>query len=203
MKRIAMTLGLVLLLPLAVSAQGEQEGHGHEMGEQERMHQGMDMHQGMGMHRGMGMHQGMMQGHGMAMMMSRPGPGMLLRLQGTLGLTEDQVAQLESMHAEAHEAMQSHQKAAKEARTRAHEAMAGDTPDLDAFESAMLEAAEHNARAMVAMAGVHVSAGEVLTDEQRAKLETLTEAMHEMRGEGMHQGQGRMMEHREMNRSGG
>ncbi|MGK7311197.1 MAG: Spy/CpxP family protein refolding chaperone [Candidatus Longimicrobiales bacterium M2_2A_002] len=200
MKRIGMALGFVLLLlPLAVSAQGQQGRHGQEMGEQERMHQGM------------GMHQGMMQGHGRAMMMSRPGPGMLLRLQGTLGLTEDQIDQLESMHAEAHETMQAHQEAAQEARTRAHEAMAGDTPDLEAFESAMLEAAEHNAQAMVVMAGVHVSAGEVLTDEQRAKLETLTEAMHEMRGEGMHRmqgegmhrGQGQGMEQREMNRSGG
>ena len=197
MKRIGMALGLVLLLPLAVSAQGQHQGHGQEMGEQQRMHQGMMQ----------GMHQGMMQGHGMAMMMARPGPGMLLRLQGTLGLTEDQVEQLETMHAEAHEAMQMHQEAAKTARARAHEAMTGETADLGAFESAMLEAAEHQVQAMVAMARVHVSAGEVLTDEQRAKLGTLTEAMHEMQGEGMHrmhgEGHGQGMEHREMDRSGG
>lgn len=201
MKRIGMALGLVLLLPLAVSAQGQQERHGQEMGEQQRMHQGQGMMQGM--------HQGMMQGHGMAMMMARPGPGMLLRLSGSLELTEDQVEQLESMHAEAHEAMEMHREAAAEARERAHEAIMGESADLGGFEAALQEAAEHNVQAMVAMAQVHVDAGEVLTDEQRSKLETLTEAMHEMHGEGMHEGmgqgmhEGRGMQHREMNRSGG
>ena len=192
MKRLMMTLALVLAFPLAASAQQ----HG-------QMHQQRGMQQGMGMPMMGGMH---------GMMMARPGPGMLLRLERTLELTDQQVQELEGMHAEAHEAMKMHREAAREARRRAHEAMMGESADLDAFQDALEEAAQHNVQAMVAMARVHAQAAGVLTDEQTMKLHTLMQAMQEMRegrgmegpgmgegmhGEGMHRG-----EHQGM-RSGG
>lgn len=167
MKRILTTFALVLALPLAVAAQ-EQEPE---------------------MERGMMRGHAMMQGHAMhgdmAMMMQQPGPGMLLQLRGTLGLTDDQVAELEAMQATAHESMQAHREAAAAARTRAHEAMTGDSPDLEAFQAALEEAAQHHVQVMVAMARVHTQAGDVLSDEQQTTLETVMQGMHEMHGQGM------------------
>ena len=191
MRRMVTVMALVMAFPLAAAAQ-QGHGHGQEKGKEHGQRQGM--------------HHGMMQGHGMAMMMAQPGPGMVLRLQGTLGLSEDQVSELEAMHAEAHESMRMHHEAAAEARERAHEAMSGADPDLEAFESALEEAAQHQVQAMVAMARVHAGAGEVLNADQRETLHTLMQAMHEMGGEGMH-GEGESMHegarHREMRRSGG
>jgi hypothetical protein len=184
MKRLMTTTALILALPLALSAQqGQGQGQGQMHGQmQQGMHQGQGMGQGMGMHQGMGMQQGMM-----GMMMSRPGPGMILRLKETLELTEDQVSQLETMHNEAQEAMHTHQQAAQQARMRAHQAMMGDAPDLDAFQTALQEAADHGVQAAMAMARVHTEAAGVLTDAQTEKLHTLMEAMQEM-----HEGQGMM-----------
>jgi len=109
MKRIATALALVLALPLAVAAQEEE----HEMGQEHEME----------------MEHGMMEGHamhgGMAMMMMHPGPGMMLQAKDELGLTDAQVAELEAMHAKAHEEMQAHREAAKAARETAHQAMMG------------------------------------------------------------------------------
>lgn len=173
MKRLVATFALVLALPLALSAQQGEHGN------MERMHQGQ------------GMQQGMMDGmHGM--MMARPGPGMILRLQETLALTEDQVSELESMHNEARESMQQHRQAAQEASTRAHEAMMGESADMDAFQSALEEAAMHRVQATMVMARVHTEAGEVLTDEQTMKLHTLMQAMQEMHEGGM-MGEGKGM----------
>ncbi len=192
MKRIAFALTLALALPLAVTAQGQQ---GHDMNG--GMMQGPEM-----------MHSGMIQEGMHGAMMTQPGPGMLLRLQETLGLSEEQVAQLEAMHEEARTAMQEHQEAARSARMQAHHAMMGDTPDLSAFESALEEAAMHDVQATVAMARVHVQAGDVLTEEQQATLATLIQGMHEMQGEGMHpmgEGMGEGMQQRRqerMHRSG-
>ena len=196
MRKIAAIAALALVVPALAAAQGHgQEQHGQPTERQQGM-QGQAM-----MHGGMGMMHG-----GMGMMMARPGPGMLLRLEGTLDLSGDQVAELEAMHAEAHEAMQSHHQAARAARERAHEAMMGESPDLDAFEAALQEAARHDVQAMVAMARVHARAGDVLTEEQRARLDTLVQAMREMHhGEGpMRHGEGHgEMRHEGMQQSSG
>ena len=194
MRKIAVIAALTLAVPAAAAAQGQgqQEQHGQHMGPRHGMHGQAMMHGGMGM------------------MMARPGPGMLLQLEGTLDLSGDQVAELEAMHAEAHEAMQSHHQAARQARERAHEAMMGEA-DLAAFEAALQEAARHDVQAALAMARVHVRAGEVLTDEQRATLHTVMQGMREMHrgmGEMMHgEGQGEMrhqgMQRRGMQQSGG
>lgn len=185
MKRIATAAALVLALPLAAAAQGH--------GQQERQGQPMMEHgmMGQGMHGAMGM------------MMARPGPGMLLRVKGTLGLDEDQVQRLEAMHEEARSAMEQHREAARAARMEAHQAMMGETPDLEAFQAALEEAARHDVQATMAMARVHVQAADVLTAEQAATLETLMEGMHEMRGEGMHRMQGEGMGEGMQHRRGG
>lgn len=175
MKRLMITLALVVAFPLAATAQQHGQMHRQQQG----------MHQGMGMQ---------MMGGMQGMMMAQPGPGMLLKLQNTLELTEEQVEELEAMHAEAREAMEMHREAAQEARARAHEAMMADSPDLDAFQSALEEAAQHNVQAMVAMARVHAQAGQVLNEDQRSALETLQAAMQEMhegremKGPGMGEG---------------
>jgi hypothetical protein len=128
----------------------------------------------------------------------------MLRLQETLELTDEQVSELEAMHAEAHESMQQHQQAAAEARTRARDAMMADA-DLDAFEGALAEAADHQVQAAMAMVRVHMQAGQALTDAQSMKLQTLMEAMKEMHHEGM-MGEGmqqRMQRMHQGMRSGG
>lgn len=191
MKRIATTIALVLALPLAVTAQEEAQ----EVEQEQKQEMEMEMEHGMMMraHAGHG---------GAAMMMEHPGPGMLLRMEEALGLTADQVTELEAMHAEAREAMQTHREAAQTARTRAHEAMMADAPDLDAFQAALEEAAMHDVQATVAMARVHLQANEVLTPEQQETLGARMKEMHEnMRGEGMQhrqhgEGQGEGMQHR-------
>ncbi len=189
MKRIVTTIALVLALPLAVTAQEEAQEVEQEQKQEMEMEHGMMM-------RAQAMH------GGEAMMMRHPGPGMLLRMEEALGLTEDQVAELEAMHAEARDAMQAHREAARTARTGAHEAMMADSPDLDAFQAAMEEAAMHDVQATVAMARVHLQANEVLTPEQQETLGARMKEMHEnMQGEGMQhrqhgEGQGEGMQHR-------
>lgn len=184
MKRILMALAPVLALPLVAVAQQQ----GQPMGQHGTM-------QGSGM-------------HGDMAMMMRPGPAMLLRLEATLSLTDEQVAELEAMQTETHEAMQAHHEAAEAARARAHEAMMADTPDLQAFQAALEEAAQHEVQGHVVMARAHLQAAEVLSAEQSATLETLMMGMHEMhrdgmdpmQGGGMHEmqggGMGQGMQHR-------
>lgn len=180
MTRIAAMTALLLAFPVAVAAQGEQERHREGMGEHRMENRGQRPGMGMGM---MGMREAV---H------AHPGPGMMLRAAEELGLSEDQVERLEAMHESAHAAMDEHHEAADAARERAHEAMMADTPDLDAFQAALEEAAMHDVAATVAMARVHMEAGQVLTEEQRA---ALTEMAEEMHGEGMGEG---MQERRRM-----
>lgn len=188
MKRTTITLAaaLTLALPLGLAAQGGM-GHGQMGGS---MGSGMP-HQGL---MGSAMMQGSMMQGGMGMMAALPGPGMLLRVKSTLGLTDDQVEKLEAMQAEAHENMRQEYEAAEEARTHAHQIMMGDAPDLDAFQAALTEASQHEVQAMVAMARMHNEAVALLNADQKATLDTLVQAMGEM----MHEGMGEGMMHEDM-----
>lgn len=168
MKRITTALALLLVLP-AVAAAQEPE-HPHEEAPAHHADMAAGHHAGME-----AMGPGMM-----AMMMEHPGPGMILRLRETLGLAEEQVERLEALHSAAREEMHTHMQAAAEARQRAHAAMQGDSPDLAAHEAALREAADHTVQARQSMARVHVEAGEVLSAEQRATLDTILGAMREM-----------------------
>lgn len=183
MRRIPRVLAVLLALPLAAAAQEQGEHMGQPMGEH-------------GMMQGAGM-------HGDMAMMMRPGPAMLLRLETTLNLTGEQIAALEALQTETHEAMQTHHEAAAAARARAHEAMMADAPDLQAFQAALEEAARHDIQGQVVMARAHLQAGEVLSADQSATLETLMTGMHELHGMhdgGMHGmqdgGMGQGMQHR-------
>lgn len=138
----------------------------------------------------------MMHGPGMPMMLERPGPGMLLRVQAALDLTEKQVARLTELHEQARASMREHAEAAREARMRAHEALMAESPDLDAAESALTEAAGHDVQGRMAMARTHLEAGSVLTDAQRATLTTITDAMRELRGARQHGEPGSPIPHR-------
>lgn len=175
MRTLITAFALAVLLPVTVQAQEQEQdppqGHRHGQGMQQGMQHG-------GMQGGMGM------GMGMAMMRAHPGPGMILRLRESLELSEEQVERLTAMHEEAHEGMQAHMEQAREARSRAHEIMMGEDPDMDAFGEALQEAATHRVQAQQAMARVHLEAGEVLSDDQRQLLHTITEAMHELHGDG-------------------
>lgn len=135
--------------------------HGHEQGEAGGAMMGQDQ-----------MH-GAMMGGGMIGMGSQmhPGPAMLLRAGDALNLTEDQTAGLTTLRDQARESHRQHMQAAREARQRAVSALEGDSPDFGTYEAALREAAEHMVTAHVSMARSSLEARELLTPEQRAKLD--------------------------------
>lgn len=171
MKQIAAGVLLALALPLGATAQGEHE-HGQTPAHAPPV-QAAGGHE-MGMMGGMGM-------------MEHAGPMMILRLRESLALTTAQIERLEALHATAREEMHGHMQAAQEARRRAHAAMQGDAPDLEAHERALREAADHTVLAQQGMARAHVEAAGILQPEQRERLNTITAAMREMHG-GMQEG---------------
>jgi uncharacterized membrane protein len=117
-----------------------------------------------------------------------PGPEMLLHAGDVLGLSADQRHRLEQTADRSQEEHQRHMQAAMEAHRRAAAALESERPDLDAYETAFREAANHMALAHVAMTRAAVEARAVLTPEQRQKLAdamALTRAMKEAMGEGM------------------
>ena len=149
--------------------QGMQEMHGMQ-----RMH-GQRMH---------GMHQRGMRGGGMMPMPAgAPGPMLLLRAREALDLTDQQVERIESLHADLREAHGAHMEQARAAQARAREALRGDTPDLDAAEAALEEAAAHRIQAHMTMARGHLRARDVLTEEQRTRLSQALEMMRSLRPE--------------------
>lgn len=178
MRRPIAALALALMLPLAGSAQEPEHPEGEHRGGMEhgQMRRGAMEHGAM--------QRGMMGGMGMAMMREHPGPGMILRLEESLGLSESQVEKLTRMHAEARAAMQGHMEEARAARARAHELMASESPDIDAFREALRGAAMHTVEAQTLRARMHLDAADVLDDTQRETLRSITSAMEEMHGEG-------------------
>ncbi|MFO7892818.1 MAG: Spy/CpxP family protein refolding chaperone [Longimicrobiales bacterium] len=164
--------------------------------------------------RGMGMLQGqsgMMQGGMMQMMQSgmmmgmAMGPGMVLRLQESLGLTEDQVTELETLRDSAQSTMRQHMMQGMQVMHAASEQLGSDSPDLDAYEARVREATNHMVQAHTAMARAAVEARQVLTPEQRERLALARSMMKEMRqgmmgGGMMNRG---MMDRGMMNQGGG
>lgn len=135
------------------------------------------------MQRGM-MQRGMM-GRGMAGRMGMragvAGPGLLLRARDALDLTDDQVQRLESLQTELRETGRAHMEQAREAQQRAREALSAETPDLAAGEAALQEAANHRIQAQMTMARGHLQARDVLTEEQRTRLEDTRELLRDLR----------------------
>jgi Spy/CpxP family protein refolding chaperone len=186
-------LGLVLALPLLLStsdiaaAQAEQDTA--------QMRRGRGMHRGAAMgHRG---HQFMRGGHA--------GPRALIGVKDDLGLSEDQVAQLEKVHEGHHALMQAQMKRLAEHREGMRKAKA--EGDWDALESGIEEGANLQAGMARGLLNVQRQSLEVLTDEQRTKFETWQEGVRMywrqrfdrrqgMRGQGMRRGQ-RMQRHQQ------
>ena len=169
-----------------------------------------DSSRGMGMMHGQsGMMQGgmmqMMHGQSGMMMGAAMGPGMVLRLQESLELTESQVDRLETLRDTVRSTMRQHMMQGMQVMHAASGMLESDSPDLDAYESRLREATNHMVLAHTAMADAAVEARQVLTPEQRERLSLAREMMHEMRpgmmGRGM-MGSG-MMDRGMMNQGGG
>jgi len=145
----------------------------------------MHGHGGMGMGTGM-MGMGMMMGMGGGMM----GPAMILGLRETLDLTPAQVGQLEELQRRTQESMRAQMTEVMRAHEEAAQALAGDSPDLGRYEERLQAAARQAVAAHVAMARTGVQARQLLTAEQRGRLDVLREAMMEMHHHCMRAGMG-------------
>jgi hypothetical protein len=116
-------------------------------------------------------------GHDMGAM-HRYAPKMLLQHRDGLGLTDTQVAALESLQA-AHKADCERRKAlAKAAEEAAAAEVAADSPDLDAYGSQLRTAAGHRVDCKVDMARMVASARALLTPQQASHLEHMDHAGH-------------------------
>lgn len=114
-------------------------------------------------------------------------PMMILRLEESLELTESQVDRLKVIQESAQAGMRQHMMQGMQAMRGAQTLLDGDSPDLDAYEAKLNEAASHMVRAHASMATAAVEAREVLTAGQREKLSLARAVMKEM-GSGMMQG---------------
>lgn len=108
------------------------------------------------------------------------GPGMILSLEETLGLTEDQVETLLTMKESADSGVQEHMMQAMEARQAATEILQSESPDLGTYEERLQEAANHMVLAHTVMVRADLQAREELIEEQRQKLETFKDMMIEL-----------------------
>ena len=205
MRRTLAVLAALALASAPVAAQGHHGARGDSargmgmQGQSDMMQPGMmqgGMMQG-GMMQMMGGQGGMM---GMAM-----GPGMVLRLQGSLELTDDQVAQLETLRDSARATMRQHMMQGMQGMQAASQRLTSDSPDLEAYTAQLRESMDHMIQAHMAMARAGVEARQVLTPAQRERLSLARRMMHEMQpgmmGSGMMQGG--MMNRGMMNAGGG
>ena len=186
---IAVTMAAALI---ASPAEAQQHGHGQAADSARSMMGMMGMMQGhCGMTSGgmmrsiMGggmMGEGMMQGGMMhdGMMGMAGGPGMILSLEETLGLTEDQVETLQRMKESADSGVQQHMMQGMEARQAATEILQSESPDLGTYEERLQEAANHMVLAHTVMARADLQAREELIEQQRQKLETFKGMMIEL-----------------------
>lgn len=180
----AMTVAAALVAAPAM-AQGhhgarQDSARGGMMQGQPGMMQGGMMQMMRGMHGQQGMMGGMM---GMA-----AGPGVILGLRESLELTEDQVTRLEALRESTRQQMHGHMMEGMQTMRSAWELLDSDSPDLDAYEARLREASDHMVLAHTAMARAAVEARELLTADQRERLELARSMMQEMRQGEMPQG---------------
>lgn len=169
MKRMSIIVvgALLASAPVAAQQHGDHGAHQAEAGEHGAMHH-------------------------CSAMMGGPHPQMLLHHGEALELTSAQVSQLEALRDEAKETAMPHMRPAMEAHREAAELLQADSPDFQAYEAKLREAADHMVRAHAGMARVGVQARQVLTEEQHAELEKLGSADGMTRGgqHGMEMGEG-------------
>jgi len=142
-----------------------------------------------GMHGQAGMMGSMgMMGDGMMGMVG--GPAMILRLEQSLDLTEAQVERLKALQESAQAGMRQHMMQGMQGMRAAQELLAGESPDVAAYEERLREAANHMVLAHTAMARAAVEARGLLTPQQQDRLALARTMMQEMRAGTM---QGMMM----------
>ncbi|HKJ02928.1 MAG TPA: Spy/CpxP family protein refolding chaperone [Longimicrobiales bacterium] len=206
MKRLTTAFAMLTLAAAPVAGQQTQRGMPHSQGGM--MNQGTIRmcHAMMGSGGGMSGHAGM--GGSEAMMgEAMPGPGMMGRaMMGQVGghgvmdmtqwmgptpaavlgaaeslqLTPDQKTRLEELAKTTNENLQAHMQAAMAAHQKASEALTGDTPDLQAYQRGLQEAAGHMVQAQVAETRGSLDAGAVLTAEQRTEMQESIALMRSM-----------------------
>jgi Spy/CpxP family protein refolding chaperone len=126
-----------------------------------------------------------MMGQGVGMMSTGgPGPAAILGMADALDLTADQRSRLQTIQDAYGNSIEPLMARAMEAQARAAEALQGDSPDFDAYESALREGTDQMIQAHVAMARAAFEARQVLTDEQRARLRGGMQMMQGMMGQG-------------------
>jgi Spy/CpxP family protein refolding chaperone len=130
---------------------------------------------------GPGMRQMMGQGMGV-MSTGGPGPAMILRMGDALNLTDEQRVRLQAIQGEYSGSVEPLMAAVMRAHQEAAAALAGDPPDIEAYERALREANDRMVEAHVAMARAAVEARAVLTDEQLGQLEDSIRMMRGMTG---------------------
>lgn len=189
MTRMATALAMVAALAVAPAA-----AQGHHGAQTDSARGGMGMMQ---MIQGMPGQHGMM---GRGMMGMAGAPGMILRLQQSLELTENQVTQLEALRDSAQSRMRGHMMQGMQAVQSASDLLNPGTTDLEAYEARLRGASNHMVLAHTAMARAAVEARNVLTPEQRERLAIARSMMWEMQGGVM--GSGMMNRGSMMNQGG-
>lgn len=207
MNRIMGTIGTVLALMVATAATGQAQQQGMMGGQ---MHAdttpaatpcsgGMGMMEMMqergmrGMMHGMkGESAGMMRG-GMGMMggmsmMARSGmrganPSMLLAQRDVLELTDDQVQRLEELQEKQKGMMKGMHEGMMAVRGQMRDAMDAESPDMEAYRSALEGMADQMVSHHMQRARFQQQVLDVLTPEQREKLQTGMQMMRHMMGD--------------------
>lgn len=131
-------------------------------------------------------------------MMGGPTPGMILQHRQALGLSAPQVQRLQALQAQDSTGSMPHMREAMATHQAAAQLLRAEQPDFAAYEAGLREAANHAILGHVAMARSAVEAREVLTADQRTRLQTAMKTMGDgmtMSGMGgMMQGGGMMMD---------
>lgn len=169
----------MMILALAAAPAAAQQG-------QPMQHPGMP---GAGMHEQM---HGQMMGPGM-MGTGMHGPGMILALKSSLGLSDAQVQQIQKIRDDARTEVQKDMQQAMQAHQASMQALMNDNPDVGAYQKNLQAAANAFVAARVAMAQAYVNARKALTADQRQKLDEGAAMIHDlMRQRGMMGGHGWM-----------
>ncbi len=183
-KRGVFAVGLGLLVGASrLSAQQHEHEAPDQVPEAGMMGQGMGMSGMMQQMMGPGMMQMMGQGMGM-MATGGPSPATILRMGEALELTDEQTTRLQGIQGRYTDAARMPMQSVMETHGRAAAALEGDSPDFEAYESALRDGAARMVEAHVAMARAAAEARTVLTEEQRARLENVGHMMRGMMGGG-------------------
>jgi len=160
--------GAAAAVPQVAGMHGQGPNAAGSMGMARGMMMGGMMGQGM---MGSGMMQMMGQGMGM-MATGGPGATAILRMREALDLSDDQVSRLEKIREDLQATVGPQMTAMMSTQSAVAQALQGETPDFNAYQQSLQAAANIMVQTHVAMARSQVDARNVLTPEQRQKLQT-------------------------------